>query len=334
MNNMEWNPKRLLETSGNYWLSCTLHAAVKIDVFTALADKELTGVELAKKTRCDKRGLIMLLNAVTAMQLLKKKGEKYLNSPASKTFLSKDSPKYLGHIIMHHHHLVESWEQLDKAIITGKPVRKRSSSEDKEDNKVRESFLMGMFNMAMNIAPYIVSQIDLSGRTHFLDLGGGPGTYAIHFCLENPELKATIFDFPTTKPFAQKTIKKFDLSKRIDFQAGNFTVDEIKGKYDVAWLSHVLHSEGPDECQRVIDKTAAVLEPGGMLMVHEFILDKAMSGPLFPALFSMNMLLGTSEGQSYSDIQLKEMLKKAGLKKIKRLDFCGPNDSGIIVGIK
>jgi len=75
-------------------------------------------------------------------------------------------------MIMHHHHLVESWSQLDQAVRSGRPVRGRVSFED--DTK-RESFLMGMFNNAMLIAPQLTKTIDLSGRRHFLDLGGGPG---------------------------------------------------------------------------------------------------------------------------------------------------------------
>ena len=80
------------------------------------------------------------------------------------------------------------WSQLDEAVRSGRPVRGRVSFEDEAK---RESFLMGMFNNAMQIAPGLAKTIDLSGRRHFLDLGGGPGTYAIHFCLNHPQLKGT-----------------------------------------------------------------------------------------------------------------------------------------------
>ncbi len=331
MEKMEWNPKRILETSGGYWAGCTLHAAVKLDIFSALADREMTASVLAKKVKCNSRSLEMILNAATAMNLLEKKGEKFRNSDASRNFLAKDSPRYIGNIICHHNHLVESWSKLDKAVKTGKPVRTRASWDDK---KIRESFLMGMFNIASNLAPEIVKKVDLSGRGNFLDLGGGPGTYAIHFCLSNPKLRGTVYDLPTTKPFAQKTVKRFKLEKRIDFQPGDFTKNPIKGSYDVAWLSHILHGENPTSCQKVVKKAVTALNPGGMIMIHEFILNNTMDGPLFPALFSLNMLLGTHGGQAYSENQLIDMLKKEGIKKIRRLDFRGPNDSGIIAGIK
>lgn len=58
-----------------------------------------------------------------------------------------------------------------------------------------------------------------------------------------------------------------------------------------------------------------------------------MDGPLFPALFSLNMLVNTPQGQSYSELQLVEMLKNAGAREINRLPFKGQNDSGIMAGI-
>ena len=330
MAKQEWHPGKLLELSGYFWRTCTLHAAVKLDAFTLIGEERLTGAEVAKKLDAAPNAVERLLNALVAMELLTKADDAYSNTPSSLELLSKDSPKYLGHIIMHHHHLVESWSQLDQSVKSGQPIRERSSFSQEE---WRESFLMGMFNMAMSMAPLLVPRVDMSSRLHLLDLGGGPGTYAIHFCLQNPQLKATVFDLPTTQPFAEKTIKRFNLSDRIDFVGGNYVEDEIKGTYDAAWLSHILHGEGPDECQRIIQKTVAALEPGAIIIIHEFILNNSMDGPLFPALFSLNMLLGTNSGQAYSEQQLMDMLATAGAKDIQRLPVQTPNDSSLITGI-
>lgn len=330
MKHPEWNPGTLLETSGGYWKTCALHAAVQLDVFTVIADRRLSTGNIAEKLPADPRALAMLLNALTAMNLLEKSGDIYTNTPEAKAFLSKSSPGYIGHIIKHHHHLVASWSQLDQAVLSGKPVRTRAthSSDD-----ARESFLMGMFNMAMMLAPRIVPEIDLSNRRSFLDLGGGPGTYAIQFCLQHPEIEAVVFDLPTTRPFAEATIGKFGLSDRIRFQAGSYLEDPVQGHYDVAWLSHILHGEGPKDCQRIIQKAVSALSSGGMILIHEFILNNEMSGPLFPALFSLNMLLGTSSGQAYSERQLSDMLAGAGVRNIHRIAIDSPNDSGIIAGV-
>lgn len=330
MNTEEWNPGKLLGVSGSYWMTCALHAGVKLEVFTVIGDQSLTGQNIADELSGDSRGVIMLLNALSAMDLLIKENERFLNSEFSKTYLVKKSPHYLGYIIMHHHHLMASWNELDKGVKTGKAVRSRASYDNAE---VRENFLMGMYNLASNLAPQIVDRIDLSGKKHLLDLGGGPGTYAIHFCLNNPSLLATIYDQNTTRPFAEDTVAKYGLTERIDFQAGDYVNKDISGKYDVAWLSHILHGEGPKDAQKIIKKAVSVLKPEGMILIHEFILNNDMNGPMFPALFSLNMLLGTQNGQSYSEKQIMDMLAVAGVEKLRRLPIQTPNDSGVIQGI-
>jgi hypothetical protein len=70
-----------------------------------------------------------------------------------------------------------------------------------------------------------------------------------------------------------------------------------------------------------------------MILIHEFILHDTMDGPLFPALFSLNMLLVTGSGQAYSDALLRRMLAEAGVTQIKREDYSGPTESGILSGI-
>ncbi len=325
----EWNPGELLETSGFFWKTCVLHTAVKMDLFTVIGDGRPTALEIAQKVDGVVNGVEKLLNAMVAMELLDKQNETYINTSSGRELLAKDSPGYLGHIIMHHHHLLESWSKLDQAVKSGQPQRTRSSYSKEE---WRESFLMGMFNMAMGLAPQIVPVIDVSNRQHLLDLGGGPGTYAIHFCLNNLNMKATVFDLPTTRPFAEKTIQQFKLADRIDFMDGNYLEDPVEGHYDVAWLSHILHGEGPEDCRRIIQKAVDVLAPDGMIIIHDFILNNSMDGPLFPALFSLNMLLGTESGQSYSEAQIIAMLEAAGVRDIRRIAIQSPNDSGIILG--
>lgn len=330
MSKDQWNAGKLLGLSGGYWQTCALHAGVHLRLFSMIGDHSLTADEVAKRLKTPARGVEMLLNALCALGLLRKAKGLYANTPESTIFLVEESPGYIGHIIAHHYHLVPAWSQLPQAVMSGKPVRKRSSFGEAEE---REGFLMGMYNLAMQIAPGLSREIGLKGQHHLLDLGGGPGTYAIHFCLANPDLRATVYDLPTTEPFAAKTIERFGLSHRIDFRAGNYVDEEIKGAYDVAWLSHVLHGEGPEDCERILMNVVSAVENGGLILIHDFILDDSFDGPLFPALFSLNMLINTQEGRSYTEAQLKEMLENAGVKEIQRLAFRGPNDSGIVSGV-
>ncbi len=331
MTGFDWHPGSLLELSGSYWKTCALHTGVKLDVFTAIGTRRCSREDLGRLIQADPEGLERLLNALTAMGLLDKTAGAYANSEAALKFLSKDSPGYIGFMILHHHHLMDSWHRMDAAIREGRPVRTRASFADPDR---REAFLMGMFNSAMAVAPKLVPVIDLTGCTKLLDFGGGPGTFAIHFCLAHPELSASVYDLETTRPFAEKTVARFGLAHRVDFVSGNFNEEAFPrpGAYDAAFLSHILHGEGPDEALDIIRKAVSALKPGSPIVIHEFILDDDKSGPLFPALFSINMYLGTEKGRSYSEKELADMFRACGVTDIRRLAFDSPSHSGLIQG--
>ncbi|MGA6927038.1 MAG: methyltransferase [Desulfosarcina sp.] len=331
MNHSTWTPEHLLRTSGGYWAACALHSAVELDLFTRVGDGRVDAHTLAGGIGAPVDAVHRLLDAVAAMGLLTKDEAGYANTPDSRAYLCTDSDRYIGYIIRHHHYLMASWAMLPQAILTGEPVRLPVRDKGSDE---REAFLMGMFNLAMQLAPRLVPVVDLSGCRSLLDLGGGPGTYAAHFCRHNPELAATVMDLPTTRPFAEKTIRHLGMDGRVAFISGDYLEDEIPGRYDAVWMSQILHGESPADCRRMFAKAVGCLNPGGTLVVHEFILHDTLDGPLFPALFSLNMLLGTVGGRAYSQGELADMMESAGLTDIRRLDFKGPNDSGLIRGVK
>ncbi len=323
----EWKIEDLLSISNGYWKGCTLQTGVRLELFTLLSEKEMTLSEICAALDTDERGTELLLNALAGMRLLVKEGTNYKNTPFSLEYLTKPSVSYMGHIILHHHHLLDGWAQLDLAVKNGNPVKRRSYGDDIE----RESFLKGMYNVAMNSAPLVARQINLSGRKRLLDLGGGPGTFAIHFCLNNPDLQAIIFDRATTEPVARETVANFKLQQRIDFTPGDFTQDQItRGPYDVAWLSHILHSNDINTCQKILKAAIGVIEPGGLLFIHDFILDNNKNAPEYAAIFALNMLIN-NPGRTYSEGEITTMLENGGARKVHRHSYQGPNESSILV---
>lgn len=330
MDTVEWNPGSLLALSGGYWKTCALHAGVVLDLFSAIGDTTATAGQVSEVCSADPDATGRLMDALAAMGLLEKSDAGYANSPAARRWLCADSADYIGFMIRHHYYLMDSWRQLDVAVTTGEPVRGRTAVAGDDQ---REAFLMGMFNLSVAMAPTVAEQVDLSDRTRLLDLGGGPGTWAIFFCKANPGLSAVVYDLPTTRPFAQKTIDRFDMTDRIAFCDGDYLEDAIEGPFDVAWLSHILHAESDADCRALLKKTVRAMAPGGKVFVHEFILHNTKDGPLFPALFSLNMLLGTSGGRSYSRKELEEMMVAAGVSDIEHLPYRGPTESSILMGV-
>lgn len=326
----EWDAGALLKVSGGYWQSCTLHAGIKLDVFTAIDTRAMQPEDVAARIHADPDATSRLLDALAAIGLLSKESGRFSNTDVSLRHLCKSSKNYLGYIMLHHHYLMDSWSRLDTAVQEGGPVGEQTQAGE----DTREAFLMGMFNNAMLQAPELVERIDLTGRRTLLDMGGGPGTYAIQFCLRNPRLTATVFDLPTTRPFAEETIARFGLSGRIEFEAGNYLETALPKHFDVVWMSHILHSQGYGACREMIRKAMAALDPGGLLLIHDFYLNELKDGPALPALFSLNMLVRTQGGRSYSDREVRDMMEEAGLQKVHRLNFESPSQSGVLMAVK
>lgn len=330
MKRIAWGPAQLLNLSGFYWRTCALHAAVRLDLFSRIGSDGATAAAVAEGLGAHRRGVRTLLDALVAMELVEREEALYRCSEDILALLSRSSDRYLGDLILHHANLMESWSLLHESVATGEPARCRSAT---TDDGSREAFLLGMVAQGRLVAPLVTAALNLANRRRLLDVGGGPGAFAIAFCEIWPDLEADVFDLPGTAVFAERVIGGSGVSDRVRFVAGDYLVDPLPGGYDVAWVSHILHAENPERCALILAKAAQALVPGGLLLIHEFILDPSGAAPLFPALFSLNMLVGTDGGRSYREDELTAMMAEAGLEEVRRLEFEGPSQSGVLCGV-
>jgi hypothetical protein len=147
----------------------------------------------------------------------------------------------------------------------------------------------------------------------FLDLGGGPATYAIAFARAHPQLRATVFDLPRPIAIAQEQIAQQGLGDRIQTLAGNFLEDDIGRDYDFIWVSQILHSHDEEQCRLIINKCIQALNTGGTLAIHDFYLNQDGVSPPGAAMFGVHMLAVTPRGRSYTFGEVAEWMQEAGL---------------------
>jgi len=293
-----------LRQVSSFFASRVILTANNFRIFDHLAGSGKTAELLSRTLTSDVRATELLLNSLVAIGLLRKKKDIYRNAPAASRYLVSGKPQYQGDIIRHYSTLWDNWSGLDTVLKTGKPSRKTHD---------HESFILGMHNLALLRVAKVLAGIDLRGVKRILDLGGGPGTYAMSLAQKGRQV--TIMDFPETLKIARKLIRRSGLSDRITLLAGDFTSDDLGTGYDLIFISQIFHAYDEAACISMLRKSYAALNPGGRVVVQEFLLDETRTAPPWGALFAINMLVNTPGGRTYTPREMVTWMKKAGFRE-------------------
>ncbi len=322
----------LNEISYSYWKAQVLFVAIDMDVFTLTAGNGKSCKVIARKLRTDLRATEMILNALVSLEFLRKIGEVYRNTAISNRYLVKGSQLYQGDRIHHFHNMWDCWSKLNVAIKTGKPTAYDNAEEEVDEKRLRE-FIRAMHNIGVVQAGEICEELHLKKYRSLLDLAGGQGTYAVRFVKENPKMKAVVFDLPEVIKITRDHIKESGMKGKVATKAGDCLKDSFgKELYDIVFVSNLLHIYKPGENRKILKKCWDSLLKKGIVVIQEFVLNSAKTQPLFGTLFSLNMLMGTHRGSSYSYVEMKEWLKDVGFKNIRKVNL--DMDSDLIIGHK
>src|ERR1700731_1464776 len=91
----ELNPEQLMQMNMSYTSSRVLAAGVQLNVFSQLASGGQTANDIARAVGASERGMRMLLDALTGLQILAKTGSRYRLTPVAEKYLVRESPDYL-----------------------------------------------------------------------------------------------------------------------------------------------------------------------------------------------------------------------------------------------
>lgn len=323
------NSGELLAMAGGYRSSIILMSAVQLGICDVLYDQVYSAPELAKILKTDIRALEILLNALVSLDFLEKEGGRYKNSQKSNDYLVEGKENYLGDLFKHDFHLIKRWIQLPEVIATGKPVPRNQNAWSSGQQR---DFIMAMENLAKASARQLLKVLDLSTVRRFLDVGGGPGTFSIMFCQHYPEMHAVVFDLPEVTEIAKGQIKQSGLEDRVTAHRGDYNLDPLGNGYDMVFLSNIIHSIGEESIGNLFKKSFQALNPGGKIIVKDFISEENMVSPPHAAIFSVNMLIGTEEGRCYSRNEIEKWLSKNDFVSLEYLAITDQNR--LVIGTK
>lgn len=295
-----------------------LKAAIELEVFTAIGEGNTTAAEIAKRCQTSERGMRILCDYLTIMEMLTKQGDRYELTLDSATFLDKRSPAYLGTVteFLCSPMMFENTRRIADAVRKGGTVMEDEGTVS-HDNPVWVSFARGMAPLMAMPAQLMAKLVDPqpAGKLKVLDIAAGHGLFGIAFAKNNPEAEVTAVDWPAVLEVAKENAQRAGVADRYHTTAGNaFDVDFGSG-YDLVLLTNFLHHWDPPTNETLLRKIHGALADGGRVATLEFVPNEDRVTPPESAGFSLIMLMGTRAGDAYTFSQLEQMFANAGFSR-------------------
>jgi predicted O-methyltransferase YrrM len=168
---------------------------------------------------------------------------------------------------------------------------------------------------------------------NLLDVGGASGTYTLAFLQAVPEMKATLFDRREVVEMARKRLGEAGVLDRVTLVGGDFYRDEFPPGHDLAFVSAIIHQNSPEQNLDLYQKGFRALVPGGRIVIRDHVMEPDRTQPRDGAIFAVNMLVGTSGGNTYTYQEIHSGLEKAGFTRIRLLQK-GDRMDGLVEGFK
>ena len=310
----QWTADDILELAGGYQRACVLTAAADLDIFNVLSAAELTAPDLATQLGADPRAITILLDALVALELLVKHQAKY-SAPAAITDLLTDTgSSSVLPMVRHQATCLRRWVQLPQVTRSGNPAESAPSIRGPESDY--QAFIGAMHNVSSPMAEALVAELQPLRFNHLLDIGGASGTWTIALLHAVPEARATLFDLPEVIPLAQNRISDAGFADRVTFAPGNFYDEELPPDIDFAWLGAIAHQNSRPQNRDLFTKIHQALNPDGIVMIRDVVMDESRTSPPGGAMFAVNMLVATPAGGTYTFKEYHDDLAATGFTEV------------------
>lgn len=328
-------PGEILQLTMAFYGSRALISAVELDIFTLLAEKPMTTGELCDRAGIHSRGASDFLDALVALGLLERDGDGvYSNGPTADRYLDRRKPEYVGgYTRLADTKLLPVWTRLTDALRTGE---KQVPSQGGffggyQDPEAARNFLGAMDAVNSGVGRSLSGALNWQEYESFVDLGGARGNLAAHLRKAHPHLDATCFDLPQMEPFFHEHMKVLGTVDQVRFTAGDF-FEDVLPRADVFVVGHILHYFGLRQREDLLARIFGALNPGGVVLVYDRMIDNDRRGAPLSLLGSLNMLLTSTDGREYTPTECTQWLSGAGYTDLRTTAVSRPDT--LVIGHK
>lgn len=312
------NPVDLMELVNGFRFSRIILTAYELKIFDHLAGRSCSSADIASLINADARATDRLMNVLASLGLLEKKHGLFDNSVFAEKFMVSLSPAFLGGLA-HTVDLWRKWSTLTQVIRKGSAIELEDDFNERGTSWI-EAFIAAMHARGVAQGRELASLLDLSKTKRSLDVGGGSGAFTFAFVEKNPSIHAVIFDLPNVIPITQKYISRVNPAASVETKAGDYLTDPLGTGFDLVLMSAIIHINNPEENRHLIRKGSAALEPGGQLVIMDHLMNEDRTEPLQGAVFAINMLVGTKNGDTYTLDEISGWMNEAGLVDMKPIN--------------
>ena len=314
-------PEGLRQLASDFWASRAFLTAVELDLFTAVGEGSSVA-QAADQMGTDTRATQMLFNALCALGLLCRQGDHYANTAESGRFLQRGQPDDARAAVMNRVNMWDRWSTLTECVREGGSMGMSNHSGPSST----QAYIAATHKIATLAAPALVESLELQQVKRVLDVGGGSGAYTVAVLRAHPGASAEILDLPPVVRLASRYIREAEMEQRIDLRPVDFSAAALGTGFDLVLLSYVMHLNGAELNKRLLQRAFAALEPGGTVVINDYVLNRDKDLPRAAALYALNMLVTTHNGDVYSLDEYTSWLTEAGFEDVRKVQLLGPTD--------
>lgn len=314
-------PDRIMQLAHGFWPAAIVSSAASYDFFTHIARGHDTAATVAAAAGTDPRATRMVLDSLVALELLTKRNGRYALAPDADAYLVRERPASIVEMTAGHPALLwDDWGRLREALKTGHPV---TAIDETSSGGVFFPRLIRMI-MPLSLAPadavaeHLGIGTSLKGA-RIVDVGAGACAWSIPFARRDRTAAITAFDLPPVLDESAKIVQEFGVAQSFRLQPGDYRRDEFGTDYDVVLFGHVCHIETPEVNRQLMARAFRALKPAGRLVIGDLLPNEDRTGPPFPVMFAVNMLLHC-DGDTYTFDEYRTWLRDAGFRGVDTYD--------------
>jgi 2-hydroxy-4-(methylsulfanyl)butanoate S-methyltransferase len=301
-----------------FMASKALFAALDFELFTHIERGADTLTRLAKETGIPENRLLGLIAALKSVGLIVEREDRFANAPATAKFLVAGAPgDFRDYVrLVNGAFSYEALRHLTPALRGERIFPDKGFYEGMiySAGIGGEAFSSAQHAGSLGPARMMAKRVGLGGRKRLLDIGGGSGAYALAFCATNPELNATILDFPQTVETARRYAREAGLADRVAHLAGDAVKTEWPRGHDVVLMSYVWSAVGGGDIAVLARRAFDALPAGGLVLVHDFMVDNAHGEPPFAAWYLLESVLDNPDAVCLTPAFVEAALRQAGFE--------------------